>query len=147
MKKAAIAVAAGWVLIGSSLFGQGLFQDRGSFAALSLSNTGRFSYGSLPDWASDPILALPDLPLDTPRRPVSRRTLADSPKDLPELKQSMFDYVTGEVGFLYGSSTGHHRSTTEQGYITGAAGNDRFQITVGASYENWSGHGPRYSRW
>lgn len=76
------------------------------------------------------------------------RIPADSDKDSPE---HPFDlrpnyYVTGEVGFLYGHSSGKFGGDYLNGYIIGEVGNDRFNITVGASHEEWTGRVPRWGR-
>lgn len=52
-------------------------------------------------------------------------------------------YTTGEIGLLYGRSTGRHGLETEQGYIFGQTGNDKIQISVGASYQEWTVRGAR----
>jgi hypothetical protein len=57
-----------------------------------------------------------------------------------------FDYVTGEVGFLYGHSSGKFGGDYLQGYIFGEVGNDRIHISAGASYEEWNGRVPRWGR-
>jgi hypothetical protein len=57
---------------------------------------------------------------------------------------NLFDYVHGEVGFLYGRSTGKFNREVESGCIIGETGNDKFQIMVGASYENVSGRFPTF---
>ena len=57
-----------------------------------------------------------------------------------------FDYVTGEVGFLYGHSSGKFGGDYMQGYIFGEVGNDRIHISAGASYEEWNGRVPRWGR-
>jgi hypothetical protein len=57
-----------------------------------------------------------------------------------------FDYVTGEVGFLYGQSSGKFGGDYLQGYIFGEVGNDRIHISAGASYEEWNGRVPRWGR-
>jgi hypothetical protein len=76
------------------------------------------------------------------------RIPAESDKDSPE---QAFDvrpnyYVTGEVGFLYGHSSGKFGGDYLNGYIVGEVGNDRFNITVGASHEEWNGRVPRWGR-
>jgi len=53
-------------------------------------------------------------------------------------------YTGGEVGFLYGKSTGKHGGDFQQGYFIGEIGNDKFHLTVGASYEESNG---RFRRW
>jgi hypothetical protein len=53
-------------------------------------------------------------------------------------------YYGGEIGFLYGQWTGKGGGDLIQSYILGTVGNDRFQITAGATYEESSGRTPRY---
>jgi hypothetical protein len=53
-------------------------------------------------------------------------------------------YFGGEVGFLYGRSSGKFGGDVMQTYMVGEVGNDKFQITVGASYEESSVRFPRY---
>jgi len=57
-------------------------------------------------------------------------------------------YVTGEVGFMYGRYTGKFGGDYKEAYILGQVGNDKLQITVGASYEdsNWNGKTFRLGR-
>jgi hypothetical protein len=79
---------------------------------------------------------------------------ADSPpgnfgtdgKDLPGMMMSLPDqvYYGGEVGILYGRWTGKGGGDLMQSYILGTVGNDKFQISVGAAYEESSGHSARY---
>ena len=57
-----------------------------------------------------------------------------------------FDYVTGEVGFVYGRASGKFGGDYKEGYIIGEVGNDKFHITVGASYEDWNGRTLRLGR-
>jgi len=57
-----------------------------------------------------------------------------------------FDYVTGEVGFMYGHSSGKFGGDYLDGYIFGEVGNDRIHISAGASYEEWNGRVPRWGR-
>ena len=52
-------------------------------------------------------------------------------------KSNGFDYVHGEVGGFFGTSSGGKNSvTSEGGYIYAETGNDKVQIGVGAFYEN-----------
>ncbi|PYJ69024.1 MAG: hypothetical protein DME75_11860 [Verrucomicrobia bacterium] len=53
-------------------------------------------------------------------------------------------YYGGEVGVFYGHSSGKFSGDDFGTYILGDAGNDKFHITVGASYEESSGHLPRF---
>ena len=62
----------------------------------------------------------------------------DSSKEGVDLARSNpFEYVHGEIGFMYGRSVGGKNSfDIESGYIWGVTGNDKFQISAGAFYEN-----------
>jgi hypothetical protein len=53
-------------------------------------------------------------------------------------------YVTGEVGFMYGQWSGKGSGDYVGSYIWGQAGNDKFQITAGGSFDNWNGSGPKF---
>ena len=68
----------------------------------------------------------------------------DSSKEVVEAKRPLFDYADGEVGVLYGRSIGKGDRELEAGYIFGEAGNDKFQISAGAFYENLSGRVRRF---
>jgi hypothetical protein len=63
------------------------------------------------------------------------------------MKPGLLNSAHGEVGFLYGA--GSHGVSVERGYMIGEVGDDKFHITVGASYENVNGNlnGNRFSRW
>src|SRR2546430_104212 len=52
-------------------------------------------------------------------------------------------YCTGEVGVMYGQWGGKGSGDYVGGYVWGQAGNDKFQITAGASFDNWSGSSPK----
>jgi len=72
--------------------------------------------------------------------------LATDGKDLPgEMISSPLNqvYYTGEVGFVYGQWSGKGSGDYWQNYVWGQAGNDHFQITAGAAFENWSGSGTK----
>ena len=72
--------------------------------------------------------------------------LATDGKDLPgEMISSPLNqvYYTGEVGFVYGQWSGKGNGDYWQNYVWGQAGNDHFQITAGAAFENWSGSGTK----
>lgn len=67
-------------------------------------------------------------------------------KDLPGMMMSLPDqvYYGGEVGVMYGRWTGKGGGDLMQSYILGTVGNDKFQISVGAEYDESSGHSARY---
>jgi hypothetical protein len=72
--------------------------------------------------------------------------LATDGKDLPaETLSSPLNqvYCTGEVGFVYGKWSGKSSGDYVGSYVWGQAGNDKFQINAGASFENWSGNSPK----
>jgi hypothetical protein len=55
-------------------------------------------------------------------------------------------YVGGEVGFLYGRSSGKYGREDFQTYIIGTVGNEKFSITAGYLYQESSGRVPRWGR-
>jgi hypothetical protein len=55
-------------------------------------------------------------------------------------------YYGGEIGFMYGHSSGRFGGDEYGTYIDGTVGNDKFQINAGASYEEWNGRFPRRIR-
>jgi hypothetical protein len=70
--------------------------------------------------------------------------LATDGKDLPaEMISSPLSqvYYTGEVGFVYGQWSGKGSGDYVGSYVWGQAGNDKFQINAGASYDEWNGNG------
>jgi hypothetical protein len=76
----------------------------------------------------------------------SRGTFESDGKELPGTMMSLPDqvYYGGEVGVLYGRWTGKGGGDLMQSYILGTVGNDKFQISVGAEYDESSGHSARY---
>ena len=50
-------------------------------------------------------------------------------------------YYGGEVGFLYGQWSGKGGGNMWETYVTGTVGNDKFQITAGAAFDEWNGNG------
>jgi hypothetical protein len=93
----------------------------------------------------------PPPPLDVSLPPIivtASRTVAtvsaapreDSPKEVVGVRRNPFDYASGEVGVFYGSSSGKFGREVEAGYIFGETGNDKFQISAGASYERSTRH-------
>jgi hypothetical protein len=164
MTKRALFAVAGFLSLCLSLSAQQVDRPRDGFGALNqssvhlpsllLSNAQHFFFSTGFNWMEP---TPPDfLPaLNTSGATAPRRTNAasatmpdqDSSKDLVDVRRSnLFDYATGEVGFLYGRSSGKYGVTSEQGYIMGEVGNDKFHISAGASYENLSGRLPRLGR-
>ena len=93
------------------------------------------------------------LSLGEPRLPVAylsagqREKRNASPTDRADSSAGVFTlrldpaYSGGEIGVLYGR--GQHGSSALQSYIVGTVGNDKFQITAGASYEEFNVRIPR----
>ena len=65
----------------------------------------------------------------------------DSPGGVVNFRLNRY-YSGGEVGLFYGR--GKHGYEEKQAYILGGVGDDRFQITAGAAYQETSG---RISHW
>src|SRR2546426_5391845 len=53
-------------------------------------------------------------------------------------------WTGGEVGFMYGHSSGKFGGDEFLSYITGGVGNEHLQINVGASYQEFNGRIPRW---
>jgi hypothetical protein len=75
--------------------------------------------------------------------PIYRTDGKDSPDEVMS-SPSNPTYFGGEVGFLYGHSSGKFGGDVMQTYMMGEVGNDKFQINVGAAYEESSGRFPRF---
>lgn len=52
----------------------------------------------------------------------------------------------GELGFLYGKSTGRYGREDVAGYIIGTVGNDKFSITAGVYRQETTFNNPRWRR-
>ena len=73
---------------------------------------------------------------------VSGKDGKESPGDVISSPSDHY-YYGGEMGFLYGRSAGKFGYDDFESYIVGEVGDDKFHISVGASYEELNGHGPR----
>lgn len=155
MTKRALSAVAGFLGLCFPLFAQQTYRpdlfsalnnSRLHLPSLSLSDGQLFSFSSAFTWMEPtPPDFLPALSTTAPPRAnVAAAYPKDSSKEVVDVrKPNLFDYASGEVGFLYGRSTGKFGREVEQGYIMGEVGDDKFHITVGASYENSSGRFPR----
>ena len=113
---------------------------------LSLADQQRFSFLAF-SWQT-PVSFLPTFSPKEPRS-VASSAIADSKDPLDntvELRARDRVYVGGQVGFLYGRSTGKYGREFESGYVIGEIGNDYFHFTVGTSYGKSSGSGPSWRR-
>ena len=121
------------------------------FPSLGLSDAQLFSFATAfnrMETSTPAFLPASALPTTAPQRAIAYVTpvtdAKDSSKEVSDVsRRNLLDYVHGEVGFLYGRSTGKYGVEVEQGYIISEMGNDKFHISVGAAYENLSGHFPR----
>jgi hypothetical protein len=75
--------------------------------------------------------------------PTSRR---DSLDRIVDLRAPSRIHWGGEVGFLYGKSTGKYGREDFAGYIIGTVGNDKFSITAGYLHQETTFSGPRWRR-
>lgn len=109
-----------------------------SLPSLTLSDEQLFSFSSASTWMeTTPSVTLATIIVTAPQRATaSAAPVEDSSKEVVDVRRSnLFDYAGGEVGALYGRSSGKYGREVEQGYILGEVGNDKFQISAGASYE------------
>jgi hypothetical protein len=82
------------------------------------------------------------------QRPIAGRAHGTDGKDLgADAKDEMLSsptnpiYYGGEVGFLYGQWSGKGGGNMWESYVVGTVGNDKMQITGGASYDEWNPNG------
>ena len=75
--------------------------------------------------------------------PASRRDSLDRIVDLRAPNRIQFG---GELGFLYGKSTGRYGREDFAGYIIGTVGNDQFSITAGYYRQETTFTNPRWRR-
>lgn len=69
----------------------------------------------------------------------------DAPDGVENLRSNRF-YSGGEMGFSYGKSTGKFGGELWSAYILGTVGNEKFNITAGAYYEESEWRLPRRVR-
>jgi hypothetical protein len=118
------------------------------YPVLALSDQRLFSFAN----ASFGLMEAAQRDVLPPRNSVEarpRKALAARDRDLSaELEDNPANaiYTGGEVGFMYGRSAGKYGGSVEQGYVLGVIGNDKFQVTAGASYEQSTVRFPRWSR-
>jgi hypothetical protein len=67
----------------------------------------------------------------------------DAKDSAGETMESPLDrvYYGGEVGVLYGRWSGKGGGDMWETYVVGTVGNDKFQITAGAAFDEWNGSG------
>jgi len=116
------------------------------------------SYGFASSWVQlgfTPVDFLPAVFLSGAQPPAQRpsagrghdtdgKDLRANAKDSPDETLSSSAnpiYYGGEVGFLYGRWSGKGGGDMWETYVVGTVGNDKFQITAGASYDEWNANG------
>jgi hypothetical protein len=134
----------------SPLFGGGLF-DRPSINSpwASLESQDRFMFST----AFGSMRATEQyLPSFNPSEPLRTAYLAPDNKNsvdrVVDLRAPNRIQIGGEMGFLYGKSTGSHGFGREDyaGYIIGTVGNDKFSITAGYYRQETNSNSPRFRR-
>ena len=129
-----------------SKLGDPLLTD-GSVGPATFSGSGEtFSLATTYNLLGTPTSFLPTtMVTQSPSRTAPPTYSKDSPDYPLDLRPGY--YVTGEVGFMYGRYTGKFGGDYKEAYILGTVGNDKLQITVGASYEDWNNnHSVRLGR-
>ena len=154
MMKRALVALAGLLCLGQSLraspplFGDTLFDPSFNSPWALLDSQDRFSFST----AFGSMRATPEfLPAFNPSEPLSAAYLA------PDNKRSVDRMVAlhkpsdlrwgGEIGFLYGKSTGSGFGRQDfAGYVIGTVGNDKFSITAAYSRQETTFSGSRWRR-
>ena len=117
----------------------------GSLGPTTFSNRETFSLATTFNLVGTPTSFLPTtMAMQSPSRNVPANYSKD--KDSPDYPLDLRPgyYVTGEVGFAYGRYTGKFGGDYKEAYILGQVGNDKLQITVGASYEDSNFNGKTF---
>jgi hypothetical protein len=91
------------------------------------------------------------LPDFNPAEPLNMAYLPSSPSrnsldKITDLRAPDPIRFGGEMGFLYGKSTGKYGREDFAGYIIGTVGNDKFSITAGYLRQETTFSGPRWRR-
>ena len=122
------------------------------FPSLALTQGADFSFVSVAETTAPDFLPPLTMASATPRsgndsfKETAPAGRDDSKEAVNVQRSNLFDYARGEVGFLYGRSTGKFDREVEAGYIFGEVGNDKFSISAGALYEHSNGRVPRFGR-
>jgi hypothetical protein len=147
MMKRALFAVAGFLSIGLPLFAQqtdfgALNNSFLRLPSLTLSDGGSFSFASAftrmetttPDFL--PALSMASTTERRQRATSSAGTAEDSSKEVADVGRTNSGYAGGEIGVLFGRSSGKFGRDVEAGYILGEVGDDKFHISAGAYYEN-----------
>ena len=121
--------------------------DRG-FPSLALEDQSRFffstGFGSMRTNENFLPAFDPSGPLSMAYLPGASR--ARSIENMVDLRAPDRVQVGGEVGFLYGKSSGKYGREDFSGYIIGTVGNDKFSITAGFLHQETTSNHARWSR-
>jgi hypothetical protein len=116
-------------------------------APLSLADQERVSFMSAFTWQT-PVDFLP--PFNPPEPEDAKDSTTSERRNSADRSVEMRDpdrfYFSGQMGFLYGTSSGKYGRTDFQSYIFGTVGTDKFSITAGVLHQESSGHVPRWGR-
>ena len=85
----------------------------------------------------------PSAPLSAPYVSPDNKNSVDRIVDLRAPDRIQFG---GEIGFLYGKSTGKYGREDFAGYVIGTVGNDKFSLTAGYYRQETTFSGPRARR-
>jgi len=91
------------------------------------------------------------LPAFDPSAPLTAPYVADNKNSVDrivDLRSPSQVQFGGEIGFLYGKSTGGNGFGREDfaGYVVGTVGNDKFSLTAGFYHQETTYNGPRFRR-
>jgi hypothetical protein len=156
MKRALLAVSA---LLGlcpllpaqppeQLLYGPSAFDSSGLSPWASLENRNQFFFSS----AFGSMRTTQEfLPAFDPSAPLTAPYVADNKSSVDrivDLRSPSRVQFGGEMGFLYGKSTGGNGFGREDfaGYIVGTVGNDKFSLTAGFYHQETTFNGPRFRR-
>jgi hypothetical protein len=153
MMKRALVALAGLFCLGQSLpaqmpFGSTLFDQSYNSPWAMLDSQDRFSFST----AFGSMRRTPEyLPAFIPSEPLSAAYLAPDNKSsvdrIADLKKASDLRWGGEIGFLYGKSTGSGYGRQDfAGYVIGTVGNDNFSITASYSRQETTFSGSRWRR-
>jgi hypothetical protein len=156
MMKSALLAVAGFLALQSSSFAQplsgslgGSLWDQPSINApwALLDSHDRFSFST----GFGSMRATPEyLPALTPSDSLNTAYLSDNKNSVDrivDLRATDKVRFGGEVGFLYGKSTGSGLGREDYaGYIIGTVGNEHFSLSVGYYHQDTNYSGPRWRR-
>ena len=153
MMKRALVALAGLFCLSQSLpaqmpFGGTLFDQSYNSPWAMLDSQDRFSFST----AFGSMRRTPEyLPAFNPSEPLSAAYLAPDNKSsvdrVADLHKPSDLRWGGEIGFLYGKSTGSGFGREDfAGYVIGTVGNDKFSITAGVYRQETTFNNPRWRR-